>query len=137
MEYLKNELRIGNTIEQGVIVELLNHEVLVNSGDHASEIVAWEDVKPIELTRDLLERAGFKKVVLENGYHFSKSFAAGIEIATNDSLFNKGEDRWCLGILISYKGDIFNNCEWKHLHNLENLHWDYKRTHLKLEGNEA
>lgn len=52
-----NELRIGNITDKGIIVGITPSEVIIIDGKHLDN----EDVDPIPLTPDILEKCGFVK----------------------------------------------------------------------------
>ena len=67
MEIKKNELRIGNIVswngEIAVISQLLERDISFKCGEEC----LYEDIKPIQLTKEVLLRCGAKEVQAKRG----------------------------------------------------------------------
>ena len=55
----KEELGIGNTVEQGIVYELRNTVAKIKYNDRYS-LIAYEDLNPIPLTEEILIDRGFE-----------------------------------------------------------------------------
>lgn len=61
------------------------------------------------MTKEQLISLGFKKVKYGENYWFEKKHKNHVFV-TNDDLFNKGKDNWCVGY--ASKKDKSGNVEW-------------------------
>lgn len=67
----KEELSIGNTVEQGIVYEIRNTVARIKYNDRYS-LIAYEDLKPVPLTEEiLLKCSGIKK---EHSKIFTKKY---------------------------------------------------------------
>ncbi|WP_413512196.1 hypothetical protein [Myroides odoratus] len=113
-----SEVRIGNCTEQGKIIELKQtvFRVEYTTDKKRTALIAYEDLKPTELTEEILLKCGFKH--LGNGfYELLGSFVSLCNIG--DVFFNAG-----------FKGATIGNI--KYLHQLQNLYFTLTGKELEI-----
>lgn len=116
-----NELRIGNYIEQGEIIELRSHVVRVKYRDRTS-LVRYEELNHIPLDKYNIRMLGF----IEDGT---------FQIIVNENYFELGLDGKDF-MMSQYTLRI--NMEWvmkvKYVNQLQNIVYYLTGTELKIKG---
>jgi hypothetical protein len=122
-----NELRIGNWIDCGTYVNKGHwskfERIKITSG---SQLNVTDNLKPISITPEILEKAGFKKLqlmyekVLEKGMNGNDKLAIDLEGI-------------CLLIGYSYDEAVTVQSKIKYLHQLQNLYFALTGEELAIE----
>lgn len=111
-----NELRIGNWVdwngEKGIINQILEYEVVFKCG----EDTLISDLKPIELTEEILLKCGFVRDG-NTGYYTCEKVGFTINLSGT----------------IGYRACIWSNKHINHLHQLQNLYFALTGKELEIE----
>ena len=116
------ELRIGNTVEQGIVYELRNTVAKIKYNDRYS-LIAYENLNPIPLNEEILLKCGFD--------YSSK-------LSDNDCMvyyLDNGLEIVWAGYLCVDINSLFiplADTELKHLHELENLYKILTKQELEI-----
>lgn len=105
----KEELRIGNLVDRGVVYELRNTVARIHYNDRYS-LIDYEDLKPIPLTEKLLLSFGGIMQVLEGKYIDNNS----------DLTFSIEDNDWdnpCLDVIMNGR---YVTCV-EYVHELQNI----------------
>ena len=111
-----NELRIGNWVdwngENGVVSQILEHEVVFKCG----EDTLISELKPIELTEEILLKCGFT----ENKFSYIYEDDTRVSVYVNDNFF------FC-----QIDNVVINNI--KFLHQLQNIYFALTNEELTIK----
>lgn len=112
------ELRIGNIVQGGTILELHSERAIVSGGFSGSHGEEYKDIVGIKITPDWLIKFGLEKC--ENGYTWGADDGDfGFAIDNEDTEFNKGEnDYWYFN-----KMGAMEDVSIKFIHELQNLYF--------------
>lgn len=115
------DLRIGNWVnwngENGVVSQILEHEVVFKCG----EDTLISELKPIELTEEILLKCGFKKIDHHRFKIIPSQFEFYYTISVHDNCF-----RIYVGDSIICANVIF------YLHQLQNLYFALTNQELEI-----
>lgn len=112
-----NELRIGDEIDRGAVVEIHKDGVKVFNGLHYYE----NEIFPIPLSPEILEKCGFSKTSYEEqSWQISQS-ENGIVFCEDD------KNGYCEVVL-----DFYSQVRVRYLHQLQNLYYALTGTELNI-----
>lgn len=113
----KEELRIGNIVDRGTVYEIRNTVARIHYGDRYS-LIAYEDLKPIPLTEEiLLKCSGVKK---EHSKIFTNKYSLNLKRNIYLIISDIGTPNFMIGVC-----DIEEDGTIEDLVNIWN--WDYEK----------
>jgi len=118
----KEELRIGNTVEQGIVYEIRNTVARIKYNDRYS-LIAYEDLKPVPLTEELIIKLGGEIEILYQNEPLEAHRLKFGRIQGFNLFYNHISDITPLGPY---------NVPVKYLHEFQNLYYTLKNQELEI-----